>query len=470
MIIYSECEELFAVTLLRLNFLWQLRMSSPFNLELIMVAMPGLQSSKRPYHIDMLPTEILCRIFDQFSRLSSSGRRRVQLIILLSHVSRHWRSVILIDPTLWDHLDLDSYRRPDILRIFLARSNQRSLSIRVGWPKTIFWSSEEVPEFNDTCRALAEQLQRISKLSIMGRNSTLRHFTSRVLVAVELPHLQHLELVSCTDLSPWLLGPFRFNPNVFSSLSITRTMIWITDGNGLAGVRRLVLKKARLSFLDERKIPSTAPPANPATIYTDLPNPSFSSLTDLEIHAPLVHPVPGHPAQPISNIISGDIFPPLPFAPSFRTDVLRSVTLSSLSLSVLDYATNSEVTPELLARLFRMVSMAGLQELHLIDLRDQAIGGFLQTLEMRHCRFSYLRILKFTAVPLEDIVKYSEVVGLEKFGHLFSNAFPAVRDVHLAKLDPMPLVEILRKVTLWPMLEHVDHEGKVLNIRITDQV
>ncbi|KAF8347497.1 hypothetical protein F5887DRAFT_1072484 [Amanita rubescens] len=445
-------------------------MSSPFNLELIMLAMPGSKSSKRPYHIDMLPTEIIRRIFDLSSRLSSSGRRQVQQIILVSHVSRHWRDVTLIAPTLWDHIDLNSYRRPDILRTFLARSNQRSLSIRIDWPKTIFWSSEELPEFSDTCRALAEQLPRISKLSITGRNSTLRDFTLKVLVEVALPHLQHLELVSCTDLSPMLLGPFRFNPAVFSSLSITRTMVCVADGGVLAGVRRLVLKNARLSCLDERKIPSTAPPAGLATLYTDLPKPSFSSLTDLEIHAPLVHPVPGLPAQPIVNIHSGETFPPLPFAPSFRTDILRSVILSSLSLSMLDYGTNSEATPELLARLFRIVSMAELQELHLIDLRDQAISGFLQTLEMQHCRFSYLRVLKFTAVPLEDIIKYSEVVGLEKFGYLFSNAFPAVRDVHLAKLDPTPLLEIFRKVTLWPMLEQVEHEGTVLNIKITDHV
>lgn len=455
--------------MIQLNFLSHLQMSSPFDLEPIMLAMSGLTS--QPCHIDTLPTEVLCKIFDHFSR--QSGCRQVQPIILLSHVSRHWRDVILIDPTLWDHLDLNSYRGSDMLRTFLARSNQRSLSVKIDWPKTIFWTAEELPEFNDTCRALSEQLPRISKLSITGRNYTLREFTDKVLVnAVTLPHLQHLELVSCFDLAPMLLGPFSFNPDVFSSLVIIRTLVWVTNGKGLAGVRRLVLRKARLSCLDQRKIPSTAPLVNPAMLCTHLPpKPSFSSLTDLEIHAPLVLPVPGHPAQPILNAYSGEIVPPLPFAPSFRSDVLRSVTLSSLSLSMVDsYGTMSAATSEMLARLFYIISDAELQELHLIDLRDQAITGFLQTLEAEHYRFSYLRVLRFTAVPLQDIIKHSDVVGLERFGYLFSNAFPAVCDVRLARLDPTPLVEILRKVTLWPILERVDHEGTILNIKITDQV
>ena len=108
--------------------------------------------------------------------------------------------------------------------------------------------------------------------------------------------------------------------------------------------------------------------------------------------------------------------------------------------------------------------------MHLVDLRDQAITAFLLALGMQHCRFSYLRVLKFTEVPLEDITKYSEVVGLEHFGYLFTNAFPAVRDVHLAKLDPTPLVELLENVTLWPMLQQVEYEGTVLTTGFASQV
>ncbi|KAF8348929.1 hypothetical protein F5887DRAFT_948368 [Amanita rubescens] len=426
-------------------------MSSPFDLELIMLAMPSLKPPKPPYHIDMLPTEILCMIFDYFSHLSSSGRGQVQPIILLSHISTH--------PTLWDNVDINSYRRPDVLRAILARSNQRSLSIRIDWPETIFWSSGELPDFNDTCAALVEQLPRIRNVSIKARNLTLRNFTDKVLVNIALPHLQHLELISSTDSSPILLGPFDFDPNVFISLLIKRTMVHVRNGHHLAGLRRFVLSEARLSYLDERKIPSTAPPANPATWYTELPIPSLSSLTNLEIHAPLVHPVPGRPAQPIFDM-HGQNVPHLPFAPSFRTDTLRSVTLSSLSLSRLDYGV--QVTSEILARLFRIISLAELYELHLIDLRDHAISAFLQALALQHCRFSYLRILKFTDVPLEDIVGHSEEVGLENFEYLFSHAFPA--------LDPTPLVEILRTATLWPMLQRVEHEGTVLDVSFAGHV
>lgn len=442
-------------------------MSSPFDLELIRLAMAGLKPCKPPLHIDMLPPEILWMIFGYFSHLSSSGRGQVQPIILLSHISRHWRDVALSAPALWDQLDINSYRRPDVLRTLLGRSSERSLSIRIDWPETIFWSGAELPDFNDTCRALVEELARIRNLSITGRKLTLRRFTDKVLVQTALPHLQHLELVLCNDPSTIVLGPFQFDPNVFTSLAIKRTMIHVTNGSCLAGLRRFVITEARLSYLDERSIPSTAPPANPATWYTDLPPPSLTSLTDLEIHAPLVHPVPGYPPQPIVNL-QGQTLPPLPFAPAFRADVLRSVTLSSLSLAKLEYGT--EAPPEVLAQLFRILSSAELHEMHLVDLRDQAITAFLLALGMQHCRFSYLRVLKFTEVPLEDITKYSEVVGLEHFGYLFTNAFPAVRDVHLAKLDPAPLVELLENVTLWPMLQQVEYEGTVLTTGFASQV
>ena len=432
-----------------------------------MLAMPGLTPSKPPYHIDMLPPEILCMIFGYFSRLSSSGRGQVQPIILLSHISRHWRDVAFSAPTLWDSLDINSYRRSDVLRTFLARSHERSLSIRIDWPETVFWSAAELPDFNDTCAALIEQLSRIRSLSIKGRNLTLRNFTDKVLVDVALPHLQHLELISCTDHSPILIGPIDFDPNVFTSLSIKRTMIHVRHGLHLAGLRRFVLSEARLTYLDERKIPSFAPPANPANWYSVLPPPSLSSLTHLEIHAPLVHPVPGRPAQPIFDM-HGQIVQPLPFAHSFRPDVLRSATLSSLSLSRLDYGV--QVTPEILSRLFRIIAEAELYELHLVDLKDHAISGFLEALESTHCRFTFLRILKFTDVPLENIVGHLEEVGLERFEYIFSLAFPAVRDVHLAKLDPTPLVETLRTVTLWPMLQRVEYEGTVLDVSLAGHV
>lgn len=431
----------------------------------MLAILEGDFSTRSPFHIDMLPTEILCMIFDHFSHLSPSGREQIPPIILLSHISRHWRHVALGAPALWDKLDIYTIRRPDVLRTFLARSNQKSLSIRIDWPQTIFWSGDVIPDFDETCRALVEQLPRIRSLSLTALNYTLREFTDKVLVNVALPHLQQLELVSCNEASLMILGPFRFNPHVFAFLRVERTMIQVKDGSCLSGLRIFSLSQAPLTYLDERQVPSPSFWAVPAN-WHDLPTPSLSRLFHLRIHAPLLHPVPGRNPPTVNT--QGQTIPPLPFAPSFRTDVLRSVTLSSLSLSKMPYQV--EANSEVIGRLFRIISMAELVEMHLVDMRDQAIDGFLQALNMHHCRFVHLRVLKLTGVPLEDIFKYSEVVGLENFRVLFSIAFPTLVDVHLGRLDPAPLVKMLDKIVVWPMLQRVVYEGRILNVRLPDRL
>ncbi|KAF8628038.1 hypothetical protein AX15_004153 [Amanita polypyramis BW_CC] len=419
--------------------------------------------AKRPCHIGMFPNEILYMIFGYFSRLSSSGRGQVPPIVLLSHISRLWRHVAFSVPALWDRLHVYSVRHPDVLRAVLARSLRRSLSIRIELPKTIFWSGDEIPEFDETCRVLVEQLPRIRSLSITARNFTLRRFTDKVLVNTSLPHLQHLELVSCLDSSLAVLGPFNFNPHVFVSLRIERTMIQVKDGGCLSGLQSLIIWEAPLTYLDERKIPSFTYPLTPMNWYADSPPPSLSHLVSLKIHMPLLHPVPGRTAAPIMNS-HGLPIQPLPFAPSFREDILRSVTLSSLSLSKMAY--HAEATSDALARLFFIISIAELVELNLIDLRDQAAEGFLQALSIHHCRFSHLRVLRLDAVRIDQIVQHQEVIGLENFRALFSGAFPVLGEVRLSRLNPAPLVETLSKVAIWPMLRSVVYDGQVLNVRL----
>ena len=127
-----------------------------------------------------------------------------------------------------------------------------------------------------------------------------------------------------------------------------------------------------------------------------------------------------------------------------------------------------EATSDALARLFRIISIAELVELHLIDLRDQATEGFLRALSIHHCRFSHLRVLILTAVPVDQIFQYRQVIGLENFRALFSNAFPLLRDVRLARLNPAPLIEMLDEMVIWPMLQHVMYEGKIVNVRLPE--
>ncbi|KIL58769.1 hypothetical protein M378DRAFT_188166 [Amanita muscaria Koide BX008] len=427
---------------------------SPLDLKVFIRAMPGGPISPTSLcFIDMLPTEILCMIFDYFSHLTSSGRGQIPPIVLLSHISRHWRHVALGAPNLWDRLDIYNFRQPQVLRDFLSRSHNRSLIIRIDIPQTVFWSGDDIPEFDDSCRALVEQLPRIRSLSITARNLTLRKLTDKVMVGVALPHLQHLELVSCVDSAVMTMGPFRFDPRVFTSLRVEHTAIQVKDGRCLSGLQNLVYSNAPLSYLNERQIPSIAYPAVHANWYTDLPPPSLHGLADLRIHAPLLHPVPGPPPN-------NPVIPPPPFAPSFRTNVLQCVTLSSLSLSKMAY--RAPANSDAIARFFHIISMAELTELHLIDVRDQAIEGFLWALNVHHCRFPTLRVLKLTDVPVEDIVQFREVIGLENFIDLFANAFPSLSEVHLAKLDPSPLVEMLNHFIIWPMLRQVVHDGEIL--------
>ncbi|KAF8623668.1 hypothetical protein AX17_007366 [Amanita inopinata Kibby_2008] len=437
---------------------------SPFDLKVVMRAMPGIpRPPNSSCYIDMLPTEILCMIFDYFSHLTSSGRGSVPPPILLSHISHHWRRVTLTSPVLWEKLQIYHVRRPEVLRDFLTRSQQRSLYITIHLPQTIFWSGDDVPDFDETFAAIAEQLPRLRYLSITARNLTTRRLTDKYLVNVPLPHLQHFELVACNDSSLAVYGPFSFDPRVFTSMRLEHTMIQVKDGVCLSGLRSVVLSECPLTYLDERKIPSVSYPAAPMNWYTDLPNPSFSRLAKLYIHAPMLHPVPGHPAPPLMNA-EGQPVASLPFAPSFRIDVLRSVTLSSLSLSKMPY--NAEPNADVLARLFRIVCLAELVELHILDLTDQAIDGFLQALQVYHCRFGTLRVLRLTRVQVEQIIQFSDAIGVENFRILFSNAFPILWEVHLSDLDPEPLVSFLEKVDFWPMLHQVFHDGKPLRIRL----
>ncbi|KAM6490439.1 hypothetical protein JOM56_014112 [Amanita muscaria] len=330
-------------------------------------------------------------------------------------------------------------------------------------PQTIFWSSDDIPEFDDICRALVEHLPRICSLSITARNLTLRRLTDKVLVGVALPHLQELKLVSCVDSALMTLGPFKFDPHVFTALHVERTAIQVKDGRCLSGLQRVVFCHVPLSYLDERRIPSITYPAILVNWYTDLPPPSLHQLANVHIHAPLLEPVPCHPRTNVINS-QGLYIPPPPFAPSFLSNVLRCVTLSSLSLSKVAY--RADVDPDALSRLFHIISMAELTEMHLIDLKDQAIEGLLWALNVHHCRFAYLRVLRLTAVPVEHIVYHREVVGLENFITLFTNAFPSLSEVHLARLDPTSLVDVLNKVIIWPKLRQVVHDGQILSVRL----
>ncbi|PFH53155.1 hypothetical protein AMATHDRAFT_39045 [Amanita thiersii Skay4041] len=429
------------------------------------IAMRAIQvphkSSFALCYIDMLPTEILCMIFDHFAGLTVSGRGAVPPPILLSHISRHWRRVALSTPALWEKLYIYHIRRPDVLREFLLRSNNRYLYIFIDLPQTIFWAGDDIPEFDETFSAIAKHIPRIKYLSITARGQTIRQITNKYFVNVPLPSLQYFELVVCHHVSFAVFGPFNFNPRVFSSIRLERAMIEVKDGACLAGLRVLVLSYCPLTYLDQRNIPSFNYAVAPMNWYTDLPAPSLARLTGLHIHAPVLHPVPGLIMPPLVNM-HGHPVPPLPFSPSFRAESLRSLTLSSLSLSKMPY--DQPMNPDILARLFRIVCLAEIVELHLVDMKDEMIEGFLQALRLQNCRFAHLRVLMLTGGTVDRIAEFSEEIGVENYRLLMSHAFPFLYELHVTKLDPRPLLSLWERIRFWPMLKRVIHDDQVVHI------
>ena len=104
-------------------------------------------SSQPPVNIEGLPDEILCTIFR-----AAAPHHKLEVFyspmpteqLTLSHVSHHWRSVVLGDPLLWHsiHYNTRIKHNLELCQLFLERSQQAALNIQA-----MVLSSEEEQTF-----------------------------------------------------------------------------------------------------------------------------------------------------------------------------------------------------------------------------------------------------------------------------------------------------------------------------------
>lgn len=79
-----------------------------------------------------LPNEVLAMIFEEGHKLSPLlNRSGVRFEILVSHVTRHWRSIALSAPRLWSRIPISLLRSFDMTTCYLQRSRAAALDLLI---------------------------------------------------------------------------------------------------------------------------------------------------------------------------------------------------------------------------------------------------------------------------------------------------------------------------------------------------
>ena len=145
-------------------------------------------SSQPPANIESLPDEILCIIFHAttpYPKLGTFGLPMPLEQLTLSHVSHHWRTVVLGDPLLWHsiHSNTRMKRNLELCQLFLERSRQAALNIQAS-----VQSAEEEQTF---ASLFLPHIHRWGRVVLLCEPSQLVTCLSRWSIA---PLLESLEL------------------------------------------------------------------------------------------------------------------------------------------------------------------------------------------------------------------------------------------------------------------------------------
>ena len=145
-------------------------------------------SPQPPVNIGCFPDEILCTIFRAAAPHPKFGTftapKRLEQFTL-SHVSHHWRSVVLGDPLLWHSIHSNTRRKHnlELCQLFLERSQQAALNIQAMVP-----SAEEEQTFTSL---FLPHIHRWGKVVLLCERSQLVTCLSRWSIA---PLLESLDL------------------------------------------------------------------------------------------------------------------------------------------------------------------------------------------------------------------------------------------------------------------------------------
>lgn len=356
-------------------------------------------------NLDSLSAEVLGRIF---MRLQDSK----QFPNTIASITHHWREVAIGMPHIWTTLRVNHDRQISVLRDIIIRSKNLPLDIYI---RLDAFRYRFFTEYIEAIDILLSQIARWRSLSIVATNPVLHNIRNRI-HRLPMPALEHLELVQSDTGRIQHLGPFEFEPSVFRSLRLERTMIYAADATMLAGLTHIELVESSLAMLDEHRLLSLDYPT------LEPRPPSMSALTHLVLDA----------SNPATD--------GLPYSPAFSATHLTSVSLSRLAAPAMDLV-------QALSHIYgNALDAPALRKLAIADIDGHALVMLLAV--VRATRFPLLARLSFAGIDTAGID--DGVVGAFAGG---------VEELVLARLDPAPLFTRLADPAVWPMLERIELDG-----------
>lgn len=387
---------------------------STFDLQLMMHAIPPSVEIGQS-NIYCLPNEVLGEIFDHLL-FSSHIEGDLLAPIFVSHVSNHWRKVILDMATQWEVLRVRHTRRADVLSDILSRSRHRDLILFIDFLKPMSTGVDGMRDLSETFEAIVAHIPRLHTLSITADNTTFHNLT-RFLINIPLDKLQRLELIQHGDKPCAFFGPFIFNPNVFTTLRLERVMV-DCDASCLTGIRRLDLQEASGTILNQLQLLFATYPDIPTT-------PMMARLNHLRIHS--------------TNLIlsTGAL------VPSFSLDSLLHLELSNIHMT-------NQLSLHPIVSLFNITLNPLLEELVLEEIDIASLHHFTQLIRVNPPKFPVLQSLTMSRINLRALATY------------IAPATPAISSLNLTKvnMDVDMVRDFLNDVDLWPLITRFSLDGK----------
>ncbi|KAF7367021.1 F-box domain-containing protein [Mycena sanguinolenta] len=365
--------------------------------------------SRLPRSLDSPPDEVLRRIFDCI--LLSTDVSHPELLI--ASVTHHWREVALKIPSLWTTVRIHHDRHISVLGDYLHRSQNLPLSIYI---RLKAFRYRFVSDYMEALDLLIPHVERWRLFSVTATNPVLHLLCTRI-YPLSLTGLENLELVQSDKGQIQHLGPFIFNPSIFRTLRLERTMLYPADASLLSGLTIIDLKQSSLAMLDEHKLLSIEYPT------PEPRRPSIKALAHLELDG----------SNPVTDL-------GLPYSPAFSATHLTSLTIARLTAPSLDRV-------QALSRFYgTALSGPALRYLAIEDIAGHALVMLL----------SVLRTMNFP--PLKRFA----LAGIDTAGiddRIMAAFTQGVEELVLARLDYKPLLGRLAVPSLLPDLTHIELDG-----------
>ncbi|KAJ6555555.1 hypothetical protein B0H10DRAFT_2122668 [Mycena sp. CBHHK59/15] len=174
--------------------------------------------------------------------------------LLLTSLTKRWRDLAVSLPSLWTAVRINHDRHLSVLAEIISRSKTLPIDIYIRLEAYKYRFSTE---YEDAIDALIAHITRWRSLTIVATNPVLHHIRDRI-QGILMPALEHFELIQCDTGPVHHLGPFVFDPSVFTSLRLERTMMYPADASLLVGIKSIELVESSLAMLDEQKLLSLA--------------------------------------------------------------------------------------------------------------------------------------------------------------------------------------------------------------------